>query len=47
MPQDCRLTVFADIKEATDLWIKGDKFTVENVFGPCEALAAKYAYIAL
>lgn len=41
------MTVFADIKEATDLWIKGDKFTVENVFGPCEALAAKYAYIAL
>jgi len=42
-PADCRLMVFEDIKEATELWIKGDKFTVEGVLGEhCADLASRY-----
>jgi phosphatidylserine decarboxylase len=42
-PADCRMIVFPDIKDATEIWIKGDKFTVENVFGPnCADLAPRF-----
>eukprot|EP01138_Halocafeteria_seosinensis_P016239 gb/GECG01016569.1/.p1 GENE.gb/GECG01016569.1/~~gb/GECG01016569.1/.p1 ORF type:complete len:1057 (+),score=141.89 gb/GECG01016569.1/:1-3171(+) len=32
-PADCRLTVFETLYEATSIWIKGNRFTVENLFG--------------
>ncbi len=31
---DCRLTVFPRISDATSIWIKGDKFTIDGVLGP-------------
>jgi len=41
-PADCRMMVFPDLKEATDLWIKGDQFTIESVLGDkCGDLAAR------
>ena len=45
---DCRLTVFPSILSATELWIKGDRFTVDSVIGPKGAdQAAKFANGAL
>ncbi len=42
-PADCRLMVFKDLIEATQLWIKGDQFTMANVLGPSKAhLADRY-----
>jgi len=38
-PADCRMMVFPKMIDATDLWIKGGKFTMESLLGP----AAKYA----
>jgi phosphatidylserine decarboxylase len=33
-PADCRLMVFPELLDATNLWIKGDKFSLENLLGP-------------
>jgi phosphatidylserine decarboxylase len=33
-PADCRMMVFPELVDATSLWIKGDKFSLENLLGP-------------
>lgn len=40
---DCRLTVFSTLHAATSIWIKGDRFTVENLFGDVSELQ-QYAH---
>eukprot|EP01006_Ploeotia_vitrea_P057844 TRINITY_DN68360_c0_g1_i1.p1 TRINITY_DN68360_c0_g1~~TRINITY_DN68360_c0_g1_i1.p1 ORF type:complete len:830 (+),score=454.84 TRINITY_DN68360_c0_g1_i1:310-2490(+) len=42
-PADCRLVVFEQISDATDVWIKGDRFTIEALLGPrADELADRY-----
>lgn len=41
-PADCRLTVWPTIMDATEIWIKGDKFTIENLLGPRAELASQF-----
>mmetsp|Transcript_27214 Transcript_27214/g.53501 ORF Transcript_27214/g.53501 Transcript_27214/m.53501 type:complete len:322 (+) Transcript_27214:904-1869(+) len=41
-PADCRMMVFPDVGDAKTLWIKGDAFSVENVFGPRKDLAPRF-----
>jgi len=38
---DCRLNVFVDIKEATEVWIKGKNFSLANLFKDRD-LASKF-----
>ena len=33
-PADCRLGAFPSVMAATKLWIKGNRFTVEELLGP-------------
>jgi phosphatidylserine decarboxylase len=33
-PADCRMVVFETVVDATQLWIKGKNFTIENLLGP-------------
>jgi len=40
-PADCRLNVFQTIQQATELWIKGTKFTLQNLLQN-EDLAARF-----
>jgi phosphatidylserine decarboxylase len=32
-PADCRMMVFPEWTDAANLWVKGDKFTIENLIG--------------
>jgi len=41
-PADCRLTCFPELMDATKLWIKGEKFTIEGLLGPRADLASKF-----
>eukprot|EP00455_Lapot_gusevi_P027530 TRINITY_DN2919_c0_g1_i3.p1 TRINITY_DN2919_c0_g1~~TRINITY_DN2919_c0_g1_i3.p1 ORF type:complete len:366 (-),score=134.90 TRINITY_DN2919_c0_g1_i3:210-1241(-) len=34
IPADCRLMVFDSIFDAASIWVKGDKFSIENLLGP-------------
>lgn len=40
-PADCRLSVYPSIEKATQLWIKGKKFTLDNLLQD-EALAGMF-----
>jgi phosphatidylserine decarboxylase len=40
-PADCRLIVFPSVTEATAIWVKGARFTVETLLGPSLAEEAK------
>lgn len=41
-PADCRLIVFPTVCEATSLWVKGETFTIERLFGGEHANAFKH-----
>jgi len=41
-PADCRLTVFHEMLDATKLWIKGEKFTIEGLLSKRADLASRY-----
>jgi len=41
-PADCRMMCFPELMDATKLWIKGEKFTVEGLLGPRAELAQKF-----
>jgi len=41
-PADSRLTCFPEMMDATKLWIKGEKFTIEGLLGPRSDLAPKF-----
>jgi len=41
-PADCRITCFPEMLDATKLWVKGEKFTIEGMLGPRADLAPKF-----
>ena len=41
-PADCRLIVFPTVSEAASLWVKGESFTIERLFGSEHSNASKY-----
>eukprot|EP01083_Nonionella_stella_P062144 161659_1 len=42
-PADCRMMVFPNMIDSTRFWVKGDKFTIENLLGPkSDELSQRY-----
>jgi len=41
-PADCRMMLFSSIYDAGTIWVKGDKFNLENLLGPRHEVASKF-----
>lgn len=42
-PADCRMMAWPNFFDSSDFWVKGSKWTVENLLGPRKAVASTYS----